>query len=56
MKKTLLKTIFIIIAFTFLIGMFGLAELLASVISINFMMNIVYIMLGFSFVYVLKNI
>ena len=49
------KTIFIIIAFAFLIGMFGLAELLAKVVTMDFFMNIVYIMLGFGFVYIFNN-
>ena len=55
MKKSILKIILTIIALAFIFGMIGLAELLASVISINFIMNTVYTMLGFSFVYVFKN-
>lgn len=55
MKKTLLKTIFIIIAFTFLIGMFGLAELLSKVITMDLVINICYISLVAGIIYFIKN-
>ena len=55
MKKSVLKIILTIIALAFIFGMIGLTELLTKVITMDFIMNTVYTMLGFSFVYVFKN-
>ena len=55
MKKTLLKLIFMLLAFTFFLGMLGIAELLAKMVTMNFVMTVVYVALGFSFIYILKN-
>lgn len=56
MKKSILKIILTIIALAFIFGMIGLAELLSKVVTIDFIMNTVYTMLGFSFVYILKRL
>lgn len=55
MKTLLLKILLIIIAIAFFLGMFGIAELLTSVISINTIMIVIYAALVLSFVYILKN-
>ena len=55
MKTLLLKILLIIIAIAFFLGMFSIAELLASVISINTVMSTVYVALVLGFIYLLKN-
>ena len=55
MKTLLLKILLIIIAIAFFLGMFGIAELIAKVLTINIVMTIAYIMLGISFIYILKD-
>ena len=55
MKTLLLKILLIIIAIAFFLGMFSIAELLASVISINTAMSTVYVALVLGFIYLLKN-
>lgn len=53
--KTIKGLVFWIIALAFILIMIGLAELLSKVITINAIMAVVYIALGFSFIYILKN-
>lgn len=55
MKNILRGIIFWTIALAFILIMFGLAELLSKIVTMNFIMTVVYIMLGFSFIYILKN-
>lgn len=55
MKRLLLKTLLVVIAIAFFLGMFGIADLLANVISINTIMTVIYAALVLSFVYILKN-
>lgn len=55
MKELLLKIILVIIAFTFLFGMIAIAELLASVISINTIINICYVVIVLGFIYLIKK-
>ena len=55
MKNTIRGIIFWTIALAFILLMIGLAELLSKVITINAIMTVVYIALGFSFIYILKN-
>lgn len=55
MKTLLLKTLLVVIAIAFIFGMFSIAELLASVISINTVMSTIYAALVLSFIYILKN-
>ena len=55
MKNTIRGLIFWTIALAFILIMFGLAELLAKMVTMNFIMAVVYIALGFSFIYILKN-
>lgn len=55
MKTLLLKTLLVVIAIAFFLGMFSIAELLASVISINTVMSTVYVALVLSFIYILKK-
>ena len=56
MKNILRGIIFWTIALAFILIMFGLAELLVKVISMNLVMAVVYIALGFSFIYIFKNL
>lgn len=55
MKKQLKGLILWIIALAFILFMFGLAEILSKVITMNLVMAVAYIALGFSFIYLLKN-
>lgn len=55
MKKTLQGFIFWIIVMAFILLMTTMGQALASVISIELVMTVVYIALGFSFIYILKN-
>lgn len=55
MKTLLLKTLLVVIAIAFFLGMFSIAELLASVISINTIMTVIYAALVLSFIYILKK-
>ena len=55
MKTRLLEILFCILFLAFLLGMFGIAELLATVINMKTIMTAVYIALGYSFIYILKN-
>ena len=55
MKNILRGIIFWTIAIAFILIMFGLAELLTKIVTMNLVMAVVYIALGFSFIYILKN-
>lgn len=55
MKTLLLKTLLVVIAIAFIFGMFSIAELLASVISINTVIFLTYEVLGFSFIYLTRK-
>lgn len=55
MKTSLLKILFCILFLAFILGMFGIAELLIQVINMNTVMTICYAVLGYSFIYLIKN-
>lgn len=55
MKTRLLEITFCILFLTFILGMFGIAEFLISVISINTVMTTVYVVGVLSFIYLLRN-
>lgn len=55
MKTSLLKILFCILFVTFILGMFVIAELLAKSITMECFMTIAYIMLGISFIYILRD-
>lgn len=55
MKNTIKGIIFWTIALALLLIMFGLAELLSKIITMNLVMTVAYIALGVSFIYILKN-
>ena len=55
MKTRLLEILFCISFLEFLLGMIAIAELLATVINMKTIMTAVYIALGYSFIYILKN-
>lgn len=55
MKELLLEIILTIIGLAFLFGMIAIAELLASVISINTIINTCYVAIVLGFIYILKN-
>ena len=55
MKNTLRGIIFWTIALAFILIMFSIGQVLAKIITMNLVMAVVYIALGFSFIYILKN-
>ena len=55
MKNILRGFIFWIIALAFILIMFAIGQALANLLTMNFIMTVVYIALGFSFIYILKN-
>ena len=55
MKTRLLEILFCILFLAFILGMIGIAEFLASVINMNTIMTICYAVLGYSFIYLLRN-
>lgn len=55
MKTRLLEILFCVLFLAFLLGMIWLAELLIQVINMKTIMTAVYIALGYSFIYILKN-
>ena len=55
MKKLLLGLAFWTILLLIMLAIFAIAEFLAKIITINFIMTIVYIMLGISIVYIFKK-
>lgn len=56
MKNLIRGLIFWIIALAFIFVMFTIAEALSKIVTINVIMNLVYVLLVFSIVYILKNI
>ena len=56
MKNLTKGIIFWIIALAFIFVMFTIAEALSKIVTINFIMNLVYVLLVISVVYILKNI
>lgn len=55
MKNILRGIAFWTIAIAFILLMTTIGQALASVISMELVMTVVYIALGFSFIYILKN-
>ena len=55
MKNTIRGIIFWTIALAFILIMFAIGQALANLLTMNFIMAVVYIALGFSFIYILKN-
>lgn len=55
MKKIFLGLIFWTILLLIMLAIFAIAEFLAKVVTIDFIMVIVYIMLGISIVYIFKK-
>lgn len=55
MKKLLLGLAFWTILLLIMLAIFAVAEFLAKVVTINFIMAIVYIAIGISIVYILKR-
>lgn len=53
--KTIKGLVFWIIVIAIILAMFGLAELLSKITTMNLVMAVVYIALGFSFIYIFKN-
>ena len=55
MKNTIRGLIFWTIVLAFILIMFAIGQALANLLTMNFIMAVVYIALGFSFIYILKN-
>ena len=55
MKTILLEILFCILFLAFILGMFEIAEFLIQVINMNTVMTICYAVLGYSFIYLIKN-
>ena len=55
MKNTIKGIIFWIIVIAFILIMFAIGQALANLITMDSIMAVVYIALGFSFLYLLKN-
>lgn len=55
MKNTIRGFIFWIIALAFIFVMFTTAEALSKVITMGMIMNLAYVLLAISIVYILKN-
>lgn len=56
MKNLIKGIIFWIIALAFIFVMFTIAEALSKIVTMNAIMNLVYVLLAISIVYILKNI
>lgn len=56
MKNLTREIIFWIIALAFIFIMFTIAETLSKIVTINVIMNLVYVLLAISIVYILKNV
>ena len=56
MKNLIRGLIFWIIALSFIFVMFTIAEALSKIVTISMIMNLVYVLLAISIVYILKNI
>ena len=55
MKEFIKGIIFWTIALAFILIMFSIGQALANLITMDSIMTVVYIALGFSFIYILKN-
>lgn len=55
MKNTIKGLIFWTIAIAFILIMFTIGQALANLLTMNFVMTVVYIALGFSFIYILRK-
>lgn len=55
MKNLIRGFIFWIIALTFIFVMWIIAETLTKIVTINMIMNLVYVLLAISIIYILKN-
>ena len=55
MKNTIRGIIFWIIVIAFILIMFAIGQAIANLITINFVITVAYISLGFSFIYLFKN-
>ena len=55
MKNTLRGIAFWTIAIAFILLMTTIGQALANLITIDVIMTVVYVALGFSFIYILKN-
>ena len=55
MKNIVRGLIFWIIALAFIFVMWVIAETLSKIVTINMIMNLVYVLLAFCIVYILKN-
>ena len=55
MKNTIRGIIFWTIALAFILTMFAIGQALANLLTMDSIMTVVYIALGFSFIYILKN-
>lgn len=56
MKNMIKGLIFWIIALAFIFVMFTIAEALSKIVTMNAIMNLVYVLLAISIIYILKNI
>lgn len=56
MKNLIRGLMFWIIALTFIFVMWIIAETLTKIVTINMIMNLVYVLLAISIVYILKKI
>ena len=56
MKNLIRGLIFWIIALAFIFVMFLVAETLSKIVTMNAIMNLVYVLLAISIIYILKNI
>lgn len=50
-----MKVLFCVLFFTFFLGMFGIAEFLTTVITVNTVMPTVYVALVLGFIYLIKD-
>ena len=55
MKNIIRGCIFWTIALAFILIMFAIGQLLVNLIKMDSIMTVVYVALGFSFIYILKN-
>ena len=55
MKNMLRGLVFWIIVISFVVVMISIAQILANLVTMDMIMTIVYVTLGYSFVYILKN-
>ena len=54
MKKTLQGFMFLTIVIGFVLGMIAIAEILSNLITMDMLMPVVYIALGYGITYILK--